>query len=154
VSILVNVSSARAVGGDISEAAIEIARRNSAANGVSERLHLLRSDVFDGIGDERFDLIASNPPYVPSSDMSGLQEEVRDFEPHTSLTDGRDGLSIVRRIVGSSPGFLKPGGLLLIEIGFNQARSVAEMFDRRLWLSLEFLPDLQGIPRLVRAVLK
>jgi release factor glutamine methyltransferase len=86
--------------------------------------------------------------------MAGLQEEVRDFEPHVALTDGNDGLSIIRRIVTGSPQFLAAGGLLLVEIGFNQSRAVKGMFDRGVWKKVEFLPDLQGIPRLVRAKLK
>lgn len=154
VSILYNVPAAVAGGCDISMAAIAVAGRNAHKNGVRERLDLRRSDVFAGFNNEKFNLIASNPPYVPSGDIGGLQEEVRDFEPHIALTDGKDGLSIIRRIVEGAPRYLLPGGLLLMEIGFNQAPVVEKMFDGGQWPELGFLPDLQGIPRMVRARVK
>ncbi|HSU24385.1 MAG TPA: peptide chain release factor N(5)-glutamine methyltransferase [Pyrinomonadaceae bacterium] len=153
-SILHNVIAATAIGLDVSLAAIAVARRNAERLGVAGRIEFRESDVFGSLGRERFELIASNPPYVPGEDVDGLQEEVRDFEPHVALTDGNDGLSIIRRIVTGSPQFLTAGGVLLVEIGFNQSRAVEGMFDRGIWKTLEFLPDLQGIPRLVRAKLR
>lgn len=154
ISILVHTQNSQAVGLDVSPAALVVGKRNAEKNGVADRLELRRSDVFAALTDEKFDLIASNPPYVPSEEIDGLQEEVRDFEPHVALTDGDDGLSIVRRIVAESPRYLLPGGMLLMEIGFNQSPRVAEMFDRILWSELRFLPDLQGIPRMVKARVK
>jgi release factor glutamine methyltransferase len=154
VSVLHRVKNVRAVGLDISPTALAVARRNAEKNRVADRLDLRRSDVFAGLNDERFDLIASNPPYVPIHDIGGLQEEVRDYEPQTALTDGGDGLSIVRRIVVDAPRFLLPAGTLLMEIGFSQYAKVAEMFEPNIWKNVEFLPDLQGIPRMVEARLK
>ncbi len=151
ISLLYHLTNAFAVGLEISEAAIGIARRNSRKHGVAERFDIRRSDVFSALSDERFDVIVSNPPYVPVDDMESLQAEVRDFEPRTALTDGGDGLSIIRRIIAGSPKHLVAGGALLIEIGFDQASAVREMFEPELWRSVDFLPDLQGIPRIARA---
>lgn len=151
VSILVNVSLAAAVGCDTSEKALAIANENAAAHGVAERLKLSISDVFDAIEPHQFDLIAANPPYVPRIDLESLQAEVSKFEPRMALTDGADGLTIIRRIVHDAPDFIRPNGTLLMEIGFNQAAEVEKMFDSSRWANVEIEPDLQGIPRMVNA---
>ncbi|MBS1794280.1 MAG: peptide chain release factor N(5)-glutamine methyltransferase [Acidobacteria bacterium] len=151
VSMLVNLAKAAAVGLDISPEAIAIARRNAETHRVAERFELRRSDVYEALAGERFDLIVSNPPYIPRSEIDDLQAEVRDFEPLNALTDGGDGLSIIEKIVAGAPRFLEPGGWLLMEIGFGQAAAVGALFDRRFWRSAEILADLQGIPRTVRA---
>ena len=154
VAILHNVQTASAVGLDISENALKIAALNAEKNKVSDRLQLKVSDVFAALTDEKFDLIVSNPPYVPREDIEHLQAEVRGFEPITSLTDGADGLSIVETIVREAPRFLNPKGFLLMEIGFTQSEKVKNMFDARIWQAVEMLPDLQGIPRMVRVRLQ
>jgi release factor glutamine methyltransferase len=149
VAILHHANGCRAVGLDVSPAALRVAQRNAEKHGVAQRLSLLESDIFDAVHDETFDLIISNPPYVPAPDLEGLQAEVREHEPHVALTDGRDGLSIIRRIVADAPTHLRSGGFLLLEIGFDQSERVAGMFDPLIWKSPELFPDLQGIPRLV-----
>ena len=149
ISILHQLPEATAVGLDVSVSAIKVARRNSEKLGVRERLLLFESDVFENSPEDRFDMIVSNPPYVPSMDIVGLQSEVRDFEPHVALTDGQDGLSIISRIIDQSPRFLVNGGLLLMEIGFNQSPVVVKMYDPAIWKEPKMFPDLQGIPRLV-----
>ena len=151
VSILHEVRTASGVGLDISENALRIAEKNAENNKVSNRLELKTSDIFTGLSTEKFDLIVSNPPYIPGEDFSVLQPEVRDFEPQTALTDGRNGLSIIEKIILEAPNFLKPGSFLLMEIGFDQSSRVREMFDDKTWQALDFLPDLQGIPRMVKA---
>jgi len=152
VSILHELPSATAVGLDISEKSLEITKKNAERHRVSDRLTLLRSDVFDMLSDQRFDMIVSNPPYVPRSDFEALQPEVRDFEPQMALTDGLNGLSIIEKIVYDAPRFLTSGGTLLMEIGFGQSEAVRAIFDTRIWQHLEFLDDLQSIPRIVRAL--
>jgi len=151
VSILHELPGVRAIGLDRSPDALTIARRNSEKHGVSERLQLMESDVFDGLSHETFDVIVSNPPYVPAADMAGLQPEVRDFEPRLALTDDSDGLSIIKRIVEHAPRHLKRQGNMILEIGFNQSEAVVGMFDTKLWTAPELAPDLQGIPRIVSA---
>ena len=154
ISILHEVKKASAAGLDISGSALEIAKVNAENNGVSKRLKLKISDVFEILQNEKFDLIVSNPPYVPVEDFATLQAEVRDFEPKIALTDGKDGLTIIEKIIREAPRFLKPNCFLLMEIGFDQSNRVREMFDMKIWQTIEFLPDLQGIPRMLKAQIK
>jgi release factor glutamine methyltransferase len=145
---------ARAYALDISNAALRVAASNAARHGVTERMTTLASDCFDALDANehagvRFDLIASNPPYVAESDLEELQREVREHEPRVALTPGGDGLSIVRRLVKESPRYLKPRGHLLIEIGFDQHEAVRAFVDPRVWNLLGIHCDLQGIPRTV-----
>lgn len=148
VATLANVPSARAVAVDISEAAISVAHANAVRHSVADRVGFLVSDVFESIPEtSRFDAVLSNPPYVAAAEIRGLQPEVRDFEPRIALTDESDGLSIVRRIIADTPRFLRPGGLLLIEIGAAQSPFVAAMIDRAIWNEPSFLKDLQSIER-------
>lgn len=154
VSLLHTRPDARALALDVSPAALEVAARNAARNGVGDRIDFLVSDCFDALasnehGDTRFDLIASNPPYIAEDELESLQREVREHEPRLALTPGGDGLSVIRRLVSESPRHLKPGGHLLIEIGFGQHESVAALADARVWTLLGIRRDLQGIPRTV-----
>ncbi len=151
VSILKNIKNAQAIGLDISEKALEIAEKNTRFHGVFDRLILKQSDVFGVLRGEKFDLIATNPPYIPQEDFATLQPEVRDFDPQIALTDGKNGLSIIEKIISDSPKFLKSRGFLLMEIGINQADSVKEMFSKKIWQTVEILPDFQTIPRTVKA---
>jgi release factor glutamine methyltransferase len=151
ISVLYHIKSASAIGLDISEKALTAARKNAEIHRVAERLKLKISDVFHNLSDEKFDLIVSNPPYISNDEIQTLQPEVRDYEPLTALTDGVNGLSIIGKIIADAPKFLTDGGYILMEIGFNQAISVEEMFNKSVWRKVEFLPDLQGIPRTVKA---
>jgi release factor glutamine methyltransferase len=96
------------------------------------------------------DLIVSNPPYVPLGDQAGLQREVRDWEPHQALFAGPTGLELYERIVRDAERVLRPGGWLVMELGFNTSGRVAAMFSSR-WQDLETAPDLAGIPRVIAA---
>ena len=149
VSILHAVPNAQAVGVDISTKALALAARNAERHHVADRLMLEDANLFEGLSGE-FDLIVSNPPYIPDGHLESLQAEVGRFEPHTALFGGTDGLSIIKRIVNGAPQFLKPEGFLLIEIGFGQAAGVRNLFDLSIWKTVEFLPDHQGISRVVR----
>ena len=151
VSILHEIKKASAIGLDISEKALRIAEKNAETYDVSARLDLKISDVFDVLSNEKFDLIVSNPPYISDEEIKNLQAEVRDFEPLAALTDGADGFSIIKKIVVNAPKFLKSGGFLLMEIGFEQSFEVENFFSSEIWQTVEFLPDLQNIPRVVKA---
>ena len=140
ISILVNVPAAAALASDLSSGAIQVAARNAQRHGVDERIALIEADLLRGVADRNFDLIVSNPPYVPVADIDGLQPEVRDYEPALALTDGGDGLSIVKRIISDAPSQLRAGGYLVLEIGFNQARAVEKLFDAAIWEQIRFCP--------------
>ena len=151
VSILHEIRTISAIGLDISASALEIAKLNAQKHTVLERLKLIISDVFSQLTTEKFDLIVSNPPYIPKSDISNLQLEVSMFEPLNALTDDKDGLSIIEKIINESPKFLNSNGFLLMEIGYNQSSQVKEIFEQKIWQEIDILPDLQGIPRMVKA---
>lgn len=151
VTLLCEMPGARAVAVDKSPAALEIAKFNAAKQSVSDRAVFVVSDCFDALDrDEyQFDLIVSNPPYVSESALAGLQREVRDHEPVVALSPGPDGLSVIRRLITEAPTYLKPGGHLLMEIGFDQGEAVRSLIDDAVWSLVEVRPDLQCIPRIV-----
>ena len=151
ISLLHERTDAHAVAIDISAAAIEMARRNALRHEVENRLTFVQANCFSSLSPAEFsfDLIVSNPPYVAEDELAGLQREVRDHEPREALAGGPDGLDVVRRLLNESADFLKPGGHLLIEIGFNQAAAVQSLVEQQDWLAKGIRPDLQGIPRVV-----
>jgi release factor glutamine methyltransferase len=135
---------------DISPRALEVAARNAARHEVAGRIKFVESDVFASVPDEKFDIIVSNPPYIAAAEINSLEPEVRDHEPISALTDGGDGLSIVRQVIDGAAERLEHGGLLLVEIGFGQSAAVERLVDGRLWDDVSFVSDLQGIPRTLR----
>ncbi len=149
VTLLSQLPMAHAVALDVSPAALEVGKRNAARHGVTDRIEFLLSDCFAGLDQQSFDLIVSNPPYVADDAVATLQREVRDFEPRLALTAGTDGLDVIRRLVSGAPEFLKIGGHLLFEIGFDQHEAVAELIASETWELLDIQQDLQGIPRIV-----
>ncbi|MCS6874394.1 MAG: peptide chain release factor N(5)-glutamine methyltransferase [Pyrinomonadaceae bacterium] len=151
ISILHNLEHVEAVGVDVSESALNVAKMNALKHKVMGRLELRHSNLFDAIDSrEKFDLIVSNPPYVSESEFELLQRDVRDYEPKVALIGGSDGLSIIRRIIADSAEYLKSKGRLVMEIGFGQADQVSAMMDDR-WQDFWFLTDLQGIKRVLIA---
>ena len=109
-----------------SAAALVVAEQNVERHGV--KVTLFEGSLFEPFSDTRFDLIVSNPPYIPTADLETLQPEVRDHEPQGALDGGPDGLDYYRRIVPAAPAHLNPGGWLLVEVGIGQAPDVAGMF--------------------------
>ena len=155
VSLLHELPNARAIALDLSPAAIEVAKRNAARNSVGDRLEFLVSDCFSGLRDTDgpFDLVVSNPPYVPTGHIEGLQREVRNHEPHLALEAGPDGLSVIRRLLSDVGNHLKGGGHFLFEMGFDQGEAVRRLIEPMEqsgdWKLVDIYPDLQGIPRTV-----
>ena len=152
ISILHALKTATAVGAEISTAAAEVAQRNAARHDVSDRLTMITSNVFESIAVQEFDMVVSNPPYVPEPILATLQPEVRHYEPKIALTAGKMGLDVIEKLVADSPGFLGRGGALIFEMGFDQSEHVRKMIDPQIWSDVEFLFDLQGIPRILYAV--
>ncbi|MBK9164570.1 MAG: peptide chain release factor N(5)-glutamine methyltransferase [Acidobacteria bacterium] len=151
ISIAAEVPAANGVATDISPKALDIARENADKHGVADRIQFIEASLFGPAGDEEFELIAANPPYISEVEHRGLEPEVRDFEPRAALTDEGDGLAIIRAIIKGSPRYLKPGGKLLIEIGSGQSGAVAAMIDHSIWQASNIHKDLQGIPRVLEA---
>jgi release factor glutamine methyltransferase len=111
---------------DISLAALVVARRNAERNGVA--VEFLLGSLLEPVAGRHFDLIISNPPYIPSSDIETLESEVRDFDPRAALDGGADGLDVYRAMIPDAAARLNPGGWLLVEVGIGQAADVAQMF--------------------------
>ncbi len=149
ITLLCERTDARATAVDVSEAALAVADENTRRHSVGDRMQLKISDCFDGLDPTTFDLIVSNPPYVSSDALPGLQREVRDHEPLVALSPGADGLTVIRRLLQDGAAFLKPNGHLIMEIGFDQGEKVQRLIDPALWSLVELRPDLQSIPRIL-----
>ena len=134
---------------DLSASALAIARENAERNGVSIRF--LEGDLLTPVGDERFDFIVSNPPYVAEGDRAALSIEVREFEPALALFAGEDGLEVYCRLIPAAFAALVSGGFLLLEIGFGQSPAIGELLTSAGFTQIEFIPDLQAIPRVACA---
>jgi release factor glutamine methyltransferase len=136
---------------DLSAPALDVARGNAELNGVSERIRFLQGDLLAPVAGERFDFVVSNPPYVPAADRATLAVEVRDYEPQMALYAGDDGLEIYRRLLPAAFDALIPGGFLILEIGYGQSHAIIELLASSGFRQIEFVPDLQGIPRVACA---
>ena len=135
---------------DISENALEIAKRNSKANGVSGKFFLM--DILKEYPNEKFDVIVSNPPYIRPDVIETLQTEVKDYEPYTALYGGNDGLDFYRRITDIAPQMLKNNGLLAFEIGYDQGEDVSALMNG--FYDVRIIKDLCNNDRVVIGRLK
>ena len=125
--------------------------RHCAPCNRGEEHFCLEGDLLAPVAGESFDLIVSNPPYVPESDRATLAVEVRNYEPAQALFAGGDGLAIYRRLLPESSKALAAGGILLLEIGFGQQQAMEALLEEEGFAGIEFIADLQGIPRVVVA---
>ena len=139
---------ARVLAADISTAALRVAAAN--AGRLSAPVSFFASDLVDAIADHSIDVLVSNPPYVPKTDHPALQREVRDYEPHVALFSGPTGLEIYQRLIGGAPRVLRPGGWLLVELGYNSLESVRAMLQTK-WTEIAVEHDLAGLPRVLAA---
>ena len=143
----------RILGVDQSTAAIELARENAKILGLNHMVEFLQSSWYDAIPDRfqtAFDVIVSNPPYIQKNDPH-LQEGDLRFEPKAALTDNSDGLSCIREIVNHAQHYLKPGGLIAIEHGYDQAATVATLLENYAFHDISALADLAGHLRVTQA---
>ena len=146
LSLLYNKNKAEGVGIDISEDALEVAKRNSCDLNI--HAEFIKSNLLEK-AEGAFDLIVSNPPYIPAKVIEGLMEEVRDYEPHLALDGGEDGLDFYRRIVAEAGAYLNPGGWLIMEIGQEQGEAVRQMLLQAGYEEIEVVQDLAGLDRVV-----
>ena len=135
---------------DLSPEALAIARENARTHGLLDRITLLQSDLFAAVvTDAPFAAIVSNPPYIPDADAPTLHPQVRDHEPSSALFSGPSGLEFYQRLIPKAASLLIPNGLLALEIGHGQRDPIADLLH--FWDQVEFLPDLQQIPRVALA---
>ena len=150
ISIAKNISNANIVLGDISEKAIEIAKKNAEKNGVSERVKFLKTNMFENIKEE-FDIIVSNPPYIETKTIEELSKQVQS-EPHIALDGGEDGLDFYRILSNDAKKYLKKDGYLCVEIGYNQRENVEKLLKERNYKNIYSKKDLSGNDRIIVAV--
>jgi release factor glutamine methyltransferase len=145
---------------DVSAAALEVARRNAARLGVSERVTFVECNLLDAVfhrspvtGHQSppFDLIASNPPYIGRREAATLPRQVREHEPEAALFGGETGTELYEPLIAQAAALLKPGGFLVLELGYNSAEHVTRALGTPEWRSLSVTNDLAGIPRVACA---
>lgn len=133
---------------DISDIAINLAKRNIILNNVNDRVFAEKEDILKDYPKEKYDIIVSNPPYIESDVIDTLQVEVKDYEPHLALDGGKDGLIFYRRIADIAPKMLNVGGILAFEIGYNQGSKVLEIMKKSFY-NIQIIKDLCGNDRVV-----
>ncbi len=148
IALAHNLPSARITAIDLSGTALEVAVVNAARHGLTEQIQFIESDLLEELPPDGlpFDVIVSNPPYVPAADRASLHPQVRDYEPGVALFAGADGLDIYRRLIPQARAALRPNGLLALEIGHGQKEAVTALLSG--WNELRFVDDLQQIPRI------
>jgi release factor glutamine methyltransferase len=156
IAIAKGIPRGRVLATDLSFMASEATIKNALINDVVERVECLTGDLFAPIAEAglqgKLDLIVSNPPYIKSGDIATLEPEVRDHEPRSALDGGEDGLAFIRRIIVEAPTYLRDGGLLAMEIGYDQAEDVREIISKvEAFGEFEIKKDLAGIERILIA---
>lgn len=153
LSLLHELRNAGGLGTDLSEEALEAARENAVRLGLQERAAFRQGDLWEPVGDERFDLIVSNPPYVPTEVIPTLEPEVRCGEPYAALDGGEDGLVFYRRIMRKAAGHLKPSGIIIVESGFDEAPQIVALMQDQKLRGIRTVKDYGGLDRVVLGAL-
>lgn len=153
LSVLGDISQMEGTGVDISAEALDIAARNAENLGLSSRAEWIKAGWFDkeivARLEQKYDLMVSNPPYIPSGDIAALEEEVREHDPILALDGGKDGLRDYRRLAEIAPLILRPGAYIMLEAGIGQADAIASVFMQQGFALEQIRQDLNGIPRCV-----
>lgn len=136
---------------DLSEKALAVSKKNAEKH-LGENVTLLQSDLLTGVQGKKFSLLLSNPPYIVSRVIPGLEREVSEYEPKMALDGGEDGLVFYRRIAKEAKAVLLPGARLYLEIGYDQGESVKDIFQKEGYEAVEVFPDLSGNPRVLRGI--
>jgi release factor glutamine methyltransferase len=152
LSILAERPAGKGLGVDVSSEALAVARDNAASLGLERQVALLRGDWTAGLGTSSFDLVVSNPPYIRSAEIDGLQPEVRDHEPRQALDGGADGLDAYRLLAPEVLRVLRPGGRFLVEIGHDQSADVEALFRDAGGVSIATAKDLANRDRVVHGL--
>ena len=153
LSLLHELGNSGGLGTDLSEEALEAARENAVRLGLQERAAFRQGDLWEPVGDERFDLIVSNPPYVPTEVIPTLEPEVRCGEPYAALDGGEDGLVFYRRIMREAAGHLKSSGIIIVESGFDEAPQIAALMQDQKLRGIRTVKDYGGLDRVVLGAL-
>jgi len=155
IAAAVNLPNAQITATDASDAALAVARENAASHKITERIRFLSGDLFRVLEpNERFDIVASNPPYIADHEKETLQNDVRKYEPHEALFSGPTGLETLFRIVDQAPDFLNVGGTLMLEISPEQASAVVGRMEASAkYRDIRVVKDVPGLARVVRAQL-
>lgn len=149
LSLAKNLENSRVLGVDIEDIPLEVAQRNKE-NLKLENVTFIKSDLFENIKeDEKFSLIVSNPPYIRTSLLDELQDDVKNFEPKAALDGGDDGLLFYRRITSQASDYLLQDGMLIYEIGFDQGESVKKILEDEGFRDIVLVEDFQGLDRMV-----
>lgn len=149
ISIKTLIPSAEVTLADVSRDALDVAHKN--AHDLNADVDIRHGDLFKAVGRDQFDLIASNPPYIPRGDIDALQKEVQ-YEPLLALDGGEDGLDVYRRIAKEAPAHLKPEGYVYLEVGIGQADAVLQLIRENIDCAESgVINDLNGVPRVVWA---
>lgn len=146
IALLHELPNATGLGIDIEDGALLMAQQNAELNGVSKRAQFQNSSWGKGL-DEKFDIIITNPPYIPLRDKETLERGVREYDPPQALFGGEDGLACYRALAKAIPALLAPNGLVVLEIGMGQTQEVSSLFQKEDLHRLFLLKDLQGIER-------
>ena len=153
ISILLERKDARGTGCDLSGEALKTAQENARRHRLEDRAGWYLGDLFavSALEGQVYDVIVSNPPYIPAAEIKDLMPEVSCHEPRMALDGGRDGLDFYRRIAAQADAFLTPGGRILCEIGYNQAEETCSLFSQNGWQDIQIVKDLSGHDRVISA---
>jgi release factor glutamine methyltransferase len=152
IALAVQCPAARVAALDISPAALALARQNAAKHAVDSRIEFFAGDGFATLpADARFDLIISNPPYIPAAEIASLDPEVRDHDPRLALDGGADGLDFYRRLAREAAAFLRSGGRIMLEFGDGQETAVAAAFEVEKWIVESIKSDYNAKLRILAA---
>jgi release factor glutamine methyltransferase len=153
VALAKELPGARIYATDISSTALAVARHNAARHSVSDQFHFLESNLLDETSHLSlfFDLIVSNPPYIGRREAATLMREVRDHEPEIALYGGEEGYELYAELIAQAAAKLKPGGILVLELGHTSLPAVQPLLDAPLWTNVGVTNDLAGIPRVIAA---
>jgi release factor glutamine methyltransferase len=155
ISIVKYIKQADVVAVDISESAIEVAQRNAVMHNVNSRIEFYRADIYnlpERLKAIKFDIVVSNPPYIPKDEWEQLRSEIRDHEPSHALTDGKNGLSFYKQIIQIIPTLLKPNGIIVFEVGYGQLDQIINELKAGGFNDFHISNDMQDMPRVISGI--